>query len=400
MPWYSARVLLNPTRNRARAKEFYPWRFDGVDHPGGLAQAGGMANSFGHLFRITTWGESHGGGVGVVVDGCPPRLQLTEADIQPDLDRRRPGQSRIVTPRKETDTVQIFSGTFEGKTLGTPISMWVKNEDARPEAYSEMATKFRPSHADYTYQAKYGIRNWQGGGRSSARETIGRVAAGAVAKKLLRERFGVEVLAYVKQVHRLRAEADPASVQVTEIESNIVRCPDPATAEKMIRLIDRVRRQGDTVGGIVEGVARGVPPGWGEPVFDKLEADLAKAMLSLPASKGFEVGSGFGGILLTGRAHNDPFRARAGKVHAVSNRSGGIQGGISNGEIIHFRVAFKPVATIMLEQETVDTRHKNTTLKGRGRHDPCVLPRAVPMVEAMTALVLVDHALRHQAQCG
>ncbi len=359
-----------------------------------------MANSFGHLFRITTWGESHGGGVGVVVDGCPPRLQLTEADIQPDLDRRRPGQSRIVTPRKETDTVQIFSGTFEGKTLGTPISMWVKNEDARPEAYSEMATKFRPSHADYTYQAKYGIRNWQGGGRSSARETIGRVAAGAVAKKLLRERFGVEVLAYVKQVHRLRAEADPASVQVTEIESNIVRCPDPATAEKMIRLIDRVRRQGDTVGGIVEGVARGVPPGWGEPVFDKLEADLAKAMLSLPASKGFEVGSGFGGILLTGRAHNDPFRARAGKVHAVSNRSGGIQGGISNGEIIHFRVAFKPVATIMLEQETVDTRHKNTTLKGRGRHDPCVLPRAVPMVEAMTALVLVDHALRHQAQCG
>ncbi|MDB6122420.1 MAG: chorismate synthase [Pedosphaera sp.] len=358
-----------------------------------------MANSFGQLFRITTWGESHGGGVGVVVDGCPPRLKLTEADIQPDLDRRRPGQSKIVTPRKESDTVQILSGTFEGKTLGTPISMWVKNEDARSEAYSEMATKFRPSHADYTYSAKYGIRNWQGGGRTSARETIGRVAAGAIAKKILRERYGVEVLAYVKQVQRLIAEVDPETVKMKDIEANIVRCPNPAAAEKMIRLIEKTRKAGDSVGGIVEGIARGVPVGWGEPVFDRLEADLAKAMLSLPASKGFDIGSGFGGILLTGMQHNDLFRMKGGKVRTVTNRSGGIQGGISNGENIYFRVAFKPVATVMHEQETVDTELRNTTLKGRGRHDPCVLPRAVPMVEAMTALVLVDHALRHKAQC-
>jgi chorismate synthase len=358
-----------------------------------------MGNSFGHLFRITTWGESHGGGVGVVVDGCPPRLALTEADIQPDLDRRRPGQSKIVTPRKETDTVQILSGTFEGKTLGTPISMWVKNEDARPEAYSEMAAKFRPSHADYTYQTKYGIRNWQGGGRSSARETVGRVAAGAIAKKILRERYGVEVLSYVKQVQRITAEINPDSVKFKDIESNIVRCPDAAAAEKMIRLIEKMRADGNSVGGVVEGIARGVPVGWGEPVFDKLEADLAKAMMSLPASKGFEIGSGFDGIELTGREHNDPFRMKGGKVRTLSNRSGGIQGGISNGETIYFRIAFKPVATIMHEQDTVDVKLKNTTLKGRGRHDPCVLPRAVPMVEAMTALVLVDHALRHKAQC-
>jgi chorismate synthase len=359
-----------------------------------------MGNSFGHLFRITTWGESHGGGVGVVVDGCPPRLALTEADIQPDLDRRRPGQSKIVTPRKESDTVQILSGTFEGQTLGTPISMWVRNTDQRPEAYSEMATKFRPSHADYTYQAKYGFRNWQGGGRSSARETIGRVAAAAIAKKILRERFGVEVLAYVKQVQRIIADVNPDTVKVKDIESNIVRCPQAATAEKMIRLIEKMRRAGDSVGGIVEGVARGVPAGWGEPVFDRLEADLSKGMLSLPASKAFEIGSGFGSILMTGREHNDAFRSRGGKVHTLTNRSGGVQGGISNGETIYFRVAFKPVATVMHEQETVDVNLKNTTLKGRGRHDPCVLPRAVPMVEAMTALVLVDHALRQRAQCG
>ncbi len=359
-----------------------------------------MGNTFGHLFRITTWGESHGGGVGVVVDGCPPGMELTERDIQPDLDRRRPGQSRIVTPRKEADAVQILSGTFEGKTLGTPISMWVKNEDMRPEAYSEMATKFRPSHADYTYVAKYGIRNWQGGGRTSARETIGRVAAGAIAKKILRERFSVEVLAYVKQVQRIIATVDPGQVKSKDIESNIVRCPDAPVAEKMIRLIERMRKAGDSVGGIVEGVARGVPAGWGEPVFDRLEADLAKGMLSLPASKGFDIGSGFGGITLTGREHNDLFRMRGGKVRTLTNRSGGIQGGISNGETIYFRVAFKPVATIMHEQETVDTNYKNTTLKGRGRHDPCVLPRAVPMVEAMTALVLVDHAMRQAAQCG
>jgi chorismate synthase len=359
-----------------------------------------MANSFGQLFRITTWGESHGGGVGVVLDGCPPKLELTEADIQPDLDRRRPGQSKIVSPRKESDTVQIMSGTFEGQTLGTPICMWVRNEDARPEAYSEMAEKFRPSHADYTYQAKFGIRNWQGGGRSSARETIGRVAAGAVARKILRLQYGVEILACVQQVQRIHAKIDPELVSAKAIESNIVRCPDEATAQKMIRLIEKVRKAGDTVGGIVLGVARGVPAGWGEPVFDRLEADLGKAMLSLPASKGFDIGSGFGGIELTGREHNDPFRAKAGKVYTTSNRSGGIQGGISNGQTIHFRVAFKPVATVMHEQETIDTELHNTTLTGRGRHDPCVLPRAVPMVEAMTALVLVDHALRQKAQCG
>jgi chorismate synthase len=359
-----------------------------------------MANTFGHLFRITTWGESHGGGVGVVVDGCPPRLKLTEADIQPDLDRRRPGQSKIVTPRKESDTVQILSGTFEGKTLGTPISLWVKNEDQRSEAYNEMATKFRPSHADYTYFAKFGIRAWPGGGRSSARETIGRVAAGAIAKKILRERFGVEVLAYVNQVQKIQARVDPEKVKFADVESNIVRCPDNAVAEKMIRLIEKMRREGNTVGGIVGGVAHGVPAGWGEPVFDRLEADLARAMLSLPASKGFDVGSGFGGITLTGREHNDLFRAKNGKVFTTTNRSGGIQGGISNGQTIYFRVAFKPVATVMHEQDTVDVDFKNTTLKGRGRHDPCVLPRAVPMVEAMTALVLVDHALRQQAQCG
>jgi chorismate synthase len=263
-----------------------------------------------------------------------------------------------------------------------------------------MKTKFRPSHADFTYFAKYGIRAWQGGGRASARETVGRVAAGAIAKKILREKFGVETLAYVKQVQRLVADVNPDKVKFSEVESNIVRCPDTKAAEKMIRLIEKMRREGNTVGGIVEGVARGVPAGWGEPVFDKLEADLAKAMLSLPASKAFEVGSGFGGILLTGREHNDAFRSRQGKVFTTTNRSGGIQGGISNGQTIFFRVAFKPVATVMHEQDTVDENFRNTTLKGRGRHDPCVLPRAVPMVEAMTALVLVDHALRHKAQCG
>jgi chorismate synthase len=359
-----------------------------------------MGNIFGQLFRITTWGESHGGGVGVVVDGCPPCMNLTEADIQPDLDRRRPGQSHIVTPRKEADTVQILSGTFEGKTLGTPISMWVKNEDARPEAYSEMAEKFRPSHADYTYFAKYGIRNWQGGGRSSARETIGRVAAGAVAKKLLREKFGVEILAYVTQVHKITAQVDREKVKFKDVESNIVRCPDQAAATRMIRLIEKMRKEGDSVGGIVEGVVRGVPPGWGSPVFDRLEADLGKAMLSLPATKGFEIGSGFGCILQTGTEHNDLFRMKGGKVRTLTNKSGGVQGGISNGETIYFRVAFKPVATVMHEQDTVDTHYHNTTLKGRGRHDPCVLPRAVPLVESMTALVLADHALRHKAQCG
>jgi chorismate synthase len=358
-----------------------------------------MANTFGHLFRVTTWGESHGGAVGVVVDGCPPRLELTEADIQPELDRRRPGQSPIVTPRQESDTVHILSGTFEGKTLGTPICLWVKNEDARPEAYAEMAVKFRPSHADYTYQAKYGIRDWRGGGRSSARETVGRVAAGAIARKFLGQRCGVEVIAYVKQLQRLIARVDPEQVTAAEGEANLVRCPDADVAQQMIRLIERVRKAGDTVGGIIEGVARGVPPGWGEPVFDRLEADLAKAMLSLPAANGFEIGAGFGSVLMTGLQHNDAFRMQSGRVRTLTNRSGGIQGGISNGQTIYFRVAFKPIATVMHEQETVDVYGQDTTLKGRGRHDPCVLPRAVPIVEAMTALVLADHALRHKAQC-
>ena len=360
-----------------------------------------MASSFGLLFRISTWGESHGGGVGVVVDGCPPRLPLSAADIQPDLDRRRPGQSKIVTPRKESDTVQIMSGlSTDGLTLGTPICLWVKNEDQRSEAYEEMKDKFRPSHADYTYFAKYGIRAWQGGGRASARETIGRVAAGAIAKKILREQFGVLVLAYVKQVQGIVGQVDPEKVTLPDVEANIVRCPDARAAAEMISLIEKIRGEGNTVGGVVEAVARGVPAGWGEPVFDKLEADLAKAMLSLPACKGFESGDGFAGTLLTGLEHNDPMRARDGKVFATANRSGGIQGGISNGETIFFRAAFKPVATVMQEQDTVDVQGRNTTLKGRGRHDPCVLPRAVPMVEAMAALVLVDHALRQRAQCG
>ena len=359
-----------------------------------------MANTFGHLFRITTWGESHGPAVGVVVDGCPPGLALSEADLQPDLDRRRPGQSAITTPRKESDTARILSGVFEGRTTGTPIAVWVKNADARSEAYTEMATKFRPSHADYTCTAKYGFRDWRGAGRSSARETVSRVAAGAIARKLLRKRYGVEVLAYVRQVHKLRADVDPLRVRLPDVEANLVRCPDPAVAPRMIRRIERARKEGDTVGGVIEAVARGVPVGWGEPVFDRLEADLAKAMLSLPATKGFEIGSGFGCATMTGREHNDPFRASKGVVRTVTNYSGGVQGGISNGAPLIFRVAFKPVATIMHEQLTVDLNHRNTTLKGRGRHDPCVLPRAVPLVEAMTALVLVDHALRHEAQCG
>ncbi|MCX7827163.1 MAG: chorismate synthase, partial [Verrucomicrobiae bacterium] len=300
-----------------------------------------MGNTFGQLFRITTWGESHGGAVGVVVDGCPPRLKLSEADIQTELDRRRPGQSRIVTQRQEEDRCHILSGVFEGQTLGTPISMLVWNKDARPEAYAEFREKFRPSHADFTYQAKYGIRNWQGGGRASARETVSRVAAGAIAKKILRERCGVEIVAYVKQVQDIAAAVNPDRVTAAQVESNIVRCPDRAAAERMIRLIERVRKAGDSVGGIVECVARRVPAGLGEPVFDKLEADLAKALLSLPASKGFEIGSGFDGARMLGSEHNDPFVARGGRVVTRTNRSGGVQGGISNGMPILVRVAFK-----------------------------------------------------------
>jgi chorismate synthase len=358
-----------------------------------------MASFFGEVFRIATWGESHGGGVGVVIDGCPPRLALSEEDIQPDLDRRRPGQSDIVSPRKEEDVCRILSGVFEGRTLGTPISIMVQNTDARPEAYKEMKTIYRPSHADFTYQAKYGMRNWQGGGRASARETIGRVAAAAVAKKLLKSLFSeIEILAYVAAIHDIEAEVNPETVNSREVEANAVRCPDAIAAAKMIERIKQVRSEGDSVGGVLEGVVRGAPPGLGEPVFDKLEADLAKAMLSLPATKGFEIGSGFAGARLKGSEHNDPFRMKKKRVRTVTNFSGGVQGGISNGEPIVFRVAFKPTATIAKPQQTVTVSGENAELAARGRHDPCVLPRAVPMVEAMAALVLCDHALRQRAQ--
>lgn len=359
-----------------------------------------MGNTFGHLFQITTFGESHGGGVGVVVDGCPPRLELSEQDLQFELDRRRPGQSKITTPRKEEDRCEILSGVFEGKTLGTPIAILVRNKDARSQDYSEMAQKYRPSHADATYDAKYGIRNWQGGGRSSARETIGRVAAGAIAKKILKQVAGVEIIGYVKRIKNLEGIVDPETVTLDAVESNIVRCPDQECADRMIDLIETTGRSGDSIGGVVECVARHVPIGLGDPVFDKLEADLAKGMLSLPASKGFEIGSGFAGTLLTGKEHNDEFYTdEQGHIRTVTNRSGGIQGGIANGENIVLRVAFKPTATIRQEQRTVTKDGEETVLAARGRHDPCVLPRAVPMVEAMVALVLCDHLLRHHGQC-
>jgi chorismate synthase len=358
-----------------------------------------MSSVAGQLFRIATWGESHGGGVGVVIDGCLPQLNLTEADIQKELDRRRPGQSDIVTPRKEADRCEILSGVFQGKTTGTPIAILVRNEDARPEAYKEMETAFRPSHADFTYQAKYGIRNWQGGGRASARETIGRVAAGVVARKVLDALHpGIEVLAWVSRVNLIEAQVEIASVTREAIEANAVRCPDAAAAEKMIARIKEARSSGDSVGGLIECVVRNCPAGLGEPVFDKLEADLAKAMLSLPATKGFEIGSGFEGTKLTGQEHNDAFEMREGRARTLTNRSGGIQGGISNGEDIVFRVAFKPTATIASKQQTVTASGENTELAARGRHDPCVIPRAVPIVEAMVWLVLCDHALRQRAQ--
>jgi chorismate synthase len=357
-----------------------------------------MGSSFGQLFRITTFGESHGGGIGVVIDGCPPRISLGEEDIQRELDRRRPGQSAIVSQRQERDRCEILSGTLEGKTLGTPIAIVVRNEDARPEAYRELKETFRPSHADFTYQAKYGIRNWQGGGRASARETIGRVAAGAVARLVLIQLHpGLELVAYVTQVYDVTAPVDPQTVRREEVEATPVRCPDQAAAEKMMRVIEQARKEGDSLGGMIECVIRGAPAGLGEPVFDKLEADLAKAMLSLPATKGFEIGSGFAGARMKGSAHNDLFEIREGKVRTTTNRSGGVQGGISNGENIIFRVAFKPTATIAREQATVTATQEETTVAARGRHDPCVLPRAVPMVEAMAALVLCDHALRQKA---
>ena len=356
-----------------------------------------MASSFGTLFRISTFGESHGVGVGVVIDGCPPKLEIDLDFIQSELDRRRPGQSKIVTQRNEADRVEILSGVSDGVAQGTPIAMLVRNTDQRSNDYAEIAAKYRPSHADYTYDAKYGTRSVAGGGRASARETIGRVAAGAVAKLLLRT-YGVEIVAWVEKIQQIVASVDPLTVTLDQVEENIVRCPDAAVAEQMIRHIEAVRKDGDSVGGVVGCVARGVPAGWGEPVFDKLEADLAKAIMSLPATKGFEIGSGFGGTELRGTAHNDEFYADESRnVYTPTNNSGGIQGGISNGMPILLRAAFKPTATVMREQHTVTRDLENTTLTGRGRHDACVLPRAVPMVESMVALVLADHALRQKA---
>jgi chorismate synthase len=354
-------------------------------------------NTLGSLFRVTTFGESHGGGLGVVIDGCPAQLELSLEQVQRELDRRRPGQSRLVTPRDEADRVELLSGVLDGKTLGTPIAMLVRNQDARSKDYAAVSAAYRPSHADYTYDAKFGLRAVAGGGRSSARETVARVAGGAVAKQLLAT-VGVEVLAWVDEIEDLRAAVDPARVTLDDVEATPVRCPDPSAAAAMIERIEQVRKAGDSVGGVVRAVARGVPAGWGEPVFDKLDAELAKAMLSLPAVKGFEVGSGFAGARMRGSAHNDPFVPRpGGGITTSSNHSGGIQGGISNGEPILLRLAFKPTATIMRAQATVDPSGAATTLEPRGRHDPCVLPRAVPIVEAMFALVLTDHWLRQRA---
>lgn len=360
-----------------------------------------MASTFGKAFRIATFGESHGGGVGVVVDGCPPRLKISASEIQRDLDRRKPGQSRITTPRNEADQVEILSGVFEGTTLGTPITLLVRNSDARPSAYENMKDLYRPSHADYTYEAKYGIRNWQGGGRASARETIGRVAAAAIARKILAQEAGIEVLAWVSRVQSVQAKVDSSQVTLEQIESNIARCPDSEAAQEMIERIDEARRREDSLGGVVSCCIRNVPPGLGEPVFDKLSAQLAGAMFSLPAVKGFEIGSGFAGTELYGSEHNDPFIPAEGSTPGdgtppatSSNRSGGIQGGISNGQPIEFNVAFKPTATIGTAQQTVDRNGNVVTLEAQGRHDPCVLPRAVPMVEAMACLVLVDDWLR------
>ena len=355
-------------------------------------------NTFGKQFRITTFGESHGGGVGVVVDGCPPRLELTDDDIQIELDRRRPGQSRLVTQRQEADRVEIFSGVFEGRTIGSPIGMLVRNEDARSGAYDDMRTAYRPSHADWTTEAKYGIRNWQGGGRASARETIGRVAGGAIARKLISQVAGIEVLSWVSSVHGIEANVNSATVTREEVEADPTRCPEPAAAKLMTTAIEDARKDGNSLGGVVTCLVRNMTSGLGEPVFDKLDAELAKGLMSLPAAKGFEIGSGFAGTLMTGRDHNDPFvPGPNGKPSTSTNNSGGVQGGISNGEDLIMRVAFKPTATIASPQETVTQSNEATVLAAKGRHDPCVLPRAVPMVEAMVCLVLADQLLRQQA---
>ncbi len=356
-----------------------------------------MSSTFGSLFNISTWGESHGAGVGVVIDGCPPRIHLTREMIQRQLDRRRPGQSDIVTPRNEADSVEILSGVLDDLTLGTPIALSVHNKDQRSSAYDEMQHTYRPSHADYCYDAKYGIRAWAGGGRASARETIGRVAAGAVAQAVVQTLCpDIEVIAWVQQVHRVVCPTAPAAVEASVVEGNIVRTADTGVAEEMAAAIRQARVRGDSLGGIVACTVRRCPAGLGDPVFDKLEATLAHAMLSIPACKGFEVGSGFRAPEFTGMEHNDPYYMDGGRVRTRTNNSGGIQGGISNGEDINFRLAFKPTATLMVEQETVNDEHCEVTLRGKGRHDPCVLPRAVPVVESMAWIVLADHLLRQR----
>lgn len=354
-----------------------------------------MSNTYGTLFKITTFGESHGKSLGVIIDGCPAGLPIDETFIQQELDRRKPGQSKITTQRRESDSFHIQSGVFEGRATGTPLMILIPNEDQRSRDYSHIADRYRPSHADYTYQAKYGLRDYRGGGRSSARETAARVAAGAVAKLFLRHQ-AIHVHAYVSQVGALRLEQDYRTLDLARTEDNIVRCPDPDTAERMIDLIDQTRKDRDTIGGVVSGVIRGVPAGLGEPVFDKLHAELGKAMLGINAVKGFEYGSGFEGVAMLGSQHNDTFVNEAGKVRTKTNHSGGVQGGISNGEDIYFRVAFKPVATIMQDQDSINEAGEHTTVSGRGRHDPCVVPRAVPIVEAMAALVITDFYLQNE----
>jgi len=358
-----------------------------------------MSSTFGTLYRVTTFGESHGLGVGAVVDGVPPGLALAEDDIQPQLTRRRPGQSALSTPREERDAVAILSGVERGVTLGTPIGLLVRNRDQRPGDYAEMSATPRPSHADYTYQVKYGVRASSGGGRSSARETIGRVAAGAIAEKWLRERYGVEIVAWVSGVGSVRAAGlSGTGLSRTDVDRNVVRCPDREAAERMIAEIEAVRDDRDSVGGIITCECRNLKPGWGEPVFDKLEAALAGAMLSIPSVKGFEIGSGFAGAGMRGSQHNDRFVMKSGGLGTATNRSGGVQGGISNGEPVVFRVAFKPPATIGRPQPTTAFDGEDVVLEARGRHDPCVVPRAVPIVETMAALVLADMALRQEAR--
>ncbi|MGB0522841.1 MAG: chorismate synthase [Flammeovirgaceae bacterium] len=353
-------------------------------------------NTYGKVFRITTFGESHGKAVGVILDGCPAGLEVDEEMIQQEMARRKPGQSKITTQRKEGDQIRILSGVFEGKTQGTPISMMVENADQRSKDYSHIQDKFRPSHADYTYHAKYGHRDYRGGGRSSARETLARVAAGAIAKQFLATK-GISITAYVSQVGTITLDDDYSQFDFANIEKNIVRCPDPSVADQMIELIDHTRKHRDTIGGVITGVLQGVPAGLGEPAFDKLHAELAKAMMSINAAKGFEYGSGFEGVKMNGSVHNDTFfQDDAGKVRTHTNFSGGIQGGISNGEDIYFKVAFKPVATIMMDQQSLNEAGEEVTVTGKGRHDPCVVPRAVPIVEAMAALVIADFWLRNE----